>query len=72
MVRVMKHVTKINDGGKIWNYIVLHANNTDAAKWYSTRMEILTKKKPVFVVNISPVLGTHAGTGAAAVALLCD
>jgi uncharacterized protein len=72
MVRVMKHITKINHGEKIWNYIVLHANNNDAAEWYSTRMEILTNKKPAFVINISPVLGAHAGTGAAAVALLCD
>jgi fatty acid-binding protein DegV len=35
-------------------------------------MEMLTSRKPAFVVNISPVLGAHAGTGAAAVALLCD
>jgi len=72
MARVMKHITKINQTEKIWNYIVLHANNSDAAEWYSTRMEMLTRKKPAFVVNISPVLGAHAGTGAAAVALLCD
>jgi DegV family protein with EDD domain len=72
MLRIMKHVTKINHGEKIWNYIVLHANNTEAADWYSTRMEMLTDKKPAFVVNISPVLGAHAGTGAAAVAILCD
>jgi hypothetical protein len=72
MVKVMKHITKIHHGKKIWNYIVLHANNIDAAQWYSSRMEILTDKKPAFVVNISPVLGAHAGTGAAAVALLFD
>jgi DegV family protein with EDD domain len=72
MEKVMMHVADINSKGKIWNYIVLHANNTDAAKWYSSRMETLTLKKPVSVINISPVLGTHAGTGAAAVALLFD
>src|SRR5450759_108397 len=72
MAKVMKHISKINSSQKIWNYIVLHANNTDAAQWYSTRMETMTNKKPVFVLNISPVLGAHAGTGAAAVALLLD
>jgi DegV family protein with EDD domain len=72
MAKVMKHITKIFNDKKIWNYIVLHANNSDAAQWYSTKMEILTNKKPAFVVNISPVLGGHAGTGAAAVALLFD
>jgi DegV family protein with EDD domain len=72
MAKVMKHISKINSSQKIWNYIVLHANNTDAAQWYSTRMETMTNKKPAFVLNISPVLGAHAGTGAAAVALLLD
>ena len=35
-------------------------------------MEDLTDKKPVSVVNISPVIGANAGIGAAAVALLFD
>ena len=72
MEKVMGYITKINQGQKIWNYIVLHANNIDAANWYSTKMETLTNKKPSSIMNISPVLGTHAGTGAAAVALLFD
>ena len=36
------------------------------------RMEEITAKKPVSVVNISPVIGANTGIGAAAVALLCD
>jgi hypothetical protein len=72
MAKVMKHITKIYHGEKIWNYIILHANNCDAAQWYSAKMEILTGKKPAFIVNISPVLGAHAGTGAAAVAFLFE
>lgn len=54
------------------NYIVLHANNNDAAQWYSEKMETLTNKKPASVVNISPIIGANAGIGAAAVALLFD
>jgi DegV family protein with EDD domain len=72
MEKVMRYITKINQEQKIWNYIVLHANNIDAATWYATKMETLTNKNPVSIMNISPVLGTHAGTGAAAVALLYD
>ncbi len=72
MEKVMRHVKKLNKENKIWNYVVLHANNTDAARWYSRKMEILTNKKATGVVNISPVLGVHAGIGAAAVALLFD
>jgi hypothetical protein len=72
MEKVLKHIKKINSENKIWNYVVLHANNISAAKWYSKKMESLTGKKATSIVNISPVLGVHAGIGAAAVALLFD
>lgn len=72
MQRVMTHVGALLSGRKLWNYIVLHANNEDAASWYAGKMELLTGLKPVSVVNISPVIGANAGVGAASVALLYD
>lgn len=72
MEKVMSHIRKINDSQKIWNYIVLHANNKKSADWFSEKMEKLTSIKPVSVVNISPVIGANAGAGAASVALLYD
>ncbi len=70
MEKVMGHISKIVREKPIWNYVVLHANNSDAATWYSEKMESLTGMKPVSVVNISPIIGANAGIGAAAVALL--
>jgi uncharacterized protein len=72
MEKVMGYVTKISKEKSIWNYIVLHANNDYAAQWYSDKMESLTGKKPVSVVNISPIIGANAGIGAASVALMYD
>ncbi len=72
MEKVMRHINKIFRDKKIWNYIVLHANNSAAAGWYSEKMESLTGIRPVSVVNISPVIGANAGVGAASVALLYD
>ncbi|MEI8226294.1 MAG: DegV family protein [Bacteroidota bacterium] len=72
MEKVMAHIRKISQDKTIWNYIVLHANNIEAARWYSEKMEALTMKAPVSVVNISPVIGVHAGIGAASVALLFE
>lgn len=71
MEKVMAHI-KSSGTRKIWNYIVLHANNTDAAAWYTEKMETLTGIKPVSVVNISPIIGANAGVGAASVALLYE
>ena len=72
MEKVMGYITKISKEKQIWNYIVLHANNDYASQWYSEKMEALIDKKPVSIVNISPIVGANAGIGAAAVALLYD
>jgi DegV family protein with EDD domain len=72
MEKVMRYITKICQEKTIWNYVVLHANNSDAARWYTERMLILTHKQPASVVNISPIIGANAGIGAASVALLYD
>ena len=72
MEKVINHVKKNTAGKTIWNYIILHANNTEAADWYTSKMEEITSLKPVSVVNISPVIGANAGIGAAAVAFLPD
>jgi len=70
MEKVMEHLSEICKDREIWNYIVLHAQNEDAAGWYTQKMNDFTGKMPVAVVNISPVIGGNAGIGAAAVALM--
>lgn len=72
MEKVMGYISKRAQTNKIWNYIVLHANNEDAAHWYEKKMKALIAKDPVSVVNISPVIGANVGIGAAAVAFLFD
>jgi DegV family protein with EDD domain len=72
MEKVMKYIKDINSKNKIWNYIVLHANNDDGADWFTRKMETLCEKEPVSVVNISPIIGANAGIGAAAVALITE
>lgn len=72
MEKVVRHIRKSMPGRKIWNYIVLHANNAEAAVWYAGKMEELTGIKPVSVVNISPVIGANAGVGAASVAFMYE
>jgi DegV family protein with EDD domain len=70
--KVMGHIRKMSRDRKIWNYIILHANNSEAADWYSRKMKESVGKEALSVINISPVLGAHAGIGASAVALLYE
>ncbi len=72
MEKVMSYISGMVREKKMWNYIILHANDNEAARWYTQRMEELTSKKPVSVVNISPVIGANSGAGASAIAILCD
>ena len=72
MEKVMRHVRRLCQEKTLWNYVVLHADNCEAARWYTDKMQILTGKTPTSVVNISPIIGANAGIGAAAVALLVD
>lgn len=72
MEKVMGHIRNAARQNKIWNYVVLHADNPEAAIWYATKMEAETNMKPVSIVNISPVIGANVGIGAAAVAYLAE
>ena len=68
--KIYKHVKKISAGKTIWNYIILHANNPEGAKKAEEKMNAIVGMKPVSVVNISPVIGMHAGNGALSISLL--
>lgn len=70
MEKILKHISYELTGRKLWNYVVMHANNPEAAAWYAERMESMTGMKPAGVVNISPIIGANAGVGAAAVAIM--
>lgn len=68
--KIYKHVNEIAEGKTIWNYIIMHAHNSDEAQKVEAEMIKITGKKPVSVMDISPVIGMHAGIGAAAVSLM--
>lgn len=68
--KIFTHIEKTGMGKSVWNYIVLHAHNPEGAYKAELRMIELTGKKPISVVDISPVIGMHAGNGAIAVSLI--
>ena len=68
--KVMSHIKKISRQKTVWNYIVLHAHNPDGAEKTAKEMVQLTGKNAVSIVDISPVIGMHAGSGAIAISLL--
>jgi DegV family protein with EDD domain len=70
MTKVIGHIRALAREQRIWNYVVLHAQNEAAAAWYVAEMRKITGFEPCSVVNISPVIGMNAGLGAASVAIM--
>ncbi len=68
--KIYSHIQKISAGKTLWNYIILHAHNTDGARQAEAKMSAMTGLKPISIVDISPVIGMHAGNGAIAISLL--
>ena len=72
MKAVIRNISKEVFGKKIWGYAITHANNSPAALWYSTEMEKLTGKKPIFIEHASPALTANIGPGIACVSLMLE
>ena len=68
--KIYKHIEKVKNKKSIWNYIILHAHNSKGAKEVEEKMLGISDMKPISVVDISPVIGMHAGNGAVAISLL--
>lgn len=72
MKKVLKQIELLTKSNKLWNYIVLHANNEEGAHWLADEMRKRYNKEPISLVNISPVIGMNAGIGTTSIALLTD
>lgn len=72
MKLVMQEMTRFIGTNKVWGYAISHADNQEAADWYSEQLEQITGKKPVFVQQASPVLVTNTGPGVVAVSVMLE
>jgi DegV family protein with EDD domain len=72
MQKVLQKIKKLAEGNKVWNYIIMHAYSEKKAIWFAGEVEKITNMKPVAILNISPVIGVHAGPGTIALAIMVD
>ncbi len=68
--KIMSHIEDISRRKTVWNYIVLHAHNPEGAEKTAQDMRQLIGKNAASIVDISPVIGMHAGNGSIAISLL--
>ena len=72
MKKVVYHMKVLMSRGKVWNYMVLHANNPEGAAWFKEKMIPVAGKEPLSILNISPAIGMHVGNKTVAVTFLYE
>jgi DegV family protein with EDD domain len=70
MQKIRQYVDEFQRSGDIWNYSIFHANNERHALEYRDQLTALLGKEPAYIMEISPIIGLHAGIGAVAVAIM--
>jgi hypothetical protein len=70
MKKIVGLIQKMDDKNKIWNYSIVHAQNPERARIYAQKLTDVLNKEPLYVMDISPVVGVHNGIGAVGIGLM--
>ncbi|MGD8538611.1 MAG: DegV family protein [Candidatus Aminicenantes bacterium] len=72
MKKIVGKIRKMSQEQKIWNYSIVHAKNPDRAEMYARKLKQEIDRDPLYVMDISPVIGVHNGIGAVGIALMFE
>jgi hypothetical protein len=70
MKKIVGMAQKIHNEGKIWNYAIVHAQNRERADRYAELLQEKIGQTPLYIMDISPVVGVHNGIGAVGIGLM--
>ncbi|MCB0833916.1 MAG: DegV family EDD domain-containing protein, partial [Bacteroidetes bacterium] len=72
--KVMELVKQRTHGRKNPRFGIAHANSIGIADWYANEISKYYEidRESILITDVSTVIATHAGPGAAAIAVLCD
>lgn len=72
MAKILKACGAFAAENGIWNYAVVHALTPGRAEIYAQKLTELLGKPPLFINDVAPVIGVHAGDGTVGIALLAE
>jgi DegV family protein with EDD domain len=72
MRKIVGMIRRETASRKVWNYAVVHAQNPYRALHYADELTPIMGKKPVFIMDISPVIGVHNGIGVVGICLMFE
>lgn len=68
--KIVKRITDMAAEGNIWNYAIVHAQNLERAEMYAGILEKAIRKRPAYIIDVSPVIGVHNGIGVVGVGVM--
>ena len=72
MRKIIRRIERAVAAGRLWNFAVVHAQNPERARAYAAELEARLGRPPAFVMDVSPVIGVHAGPGAIGAAVMLE
>lgn len=72
MKKIVEKIRKMNEEQPLWNYSIVHAKNLERAVQYAQRLKQEIHRDPLYIMDISPVVGVHNGIGAVGIALMFE
>lgn len=72
MKKIVGMIKKMSEEQRLWNYSIVHAKNLERAKQYAQRLKQEINRDPLYIMDISPVIGVHNGIGAVGIALMFE
>lgn len=68
--KIVADIAKFTEGNEVWNYAIGHGKNLERAEKYAIELEKIIGKPPLYIENISPVVGAHNGIGVVGIGVL--
>lgn len=72
MKKIVGKIKQMNEERRIWNYAIVHAKNPERAELYAYTLKQKIGRDPLYIMDISPVIGVHNGIGAVGIALMFE
>ena len=70
--KIVKMVKKYNDRKPVENFIIGHVFAENDAKLLAEKVKSVLNKDPLYIMNVSPIVGAHAGEGSVCVSFISN
>lgn len=72
MKKILKFVEEKTREKKVWNYAIVHSENRPRADLYAQKLSSQLGMDPLYIEDLSPVIGAHNGPGCVGLGLMME